>query len=174
MQWHPFLIDPATDRRGESFEAYNNRRWGGAGWTHSMIASGRKDDPTVFRNWRWWPNSIKALALVQLSARQGRAGEAKERLLQLTYNEGANISDITVLLEVAAELGLGSPSVVRQALRNGGELESEVLECDQNAKKKLGIHGVPHFSINGVNLSGAQPSAELRGVLLRCLETKGV
>ena len=36
------MIDPGTASDGEEFEAYNKRRWGSSGWTHSLKNSGRR------------------------------------------------------------------------------------------------------------------------------------
>lgn len=49
---HPYIIDPATRPRGETFAAYNERRWGGSGWTQGLKASGRPDGAT-FSDWKW-------------------------------------------------------------------------------------------------------------------------
>ena len=41
VEWKPYVIDPGTKVDGEEFEAYNIRRWGSSGWTHSLKRSGR-------------------------------------------------------------------------------------------------------------------------------------
>lgn len=42
VEWKPYMIDPGTKAEGEEFEAYNVRRWGSSGWTHSLKRSGRQ------------------------------------------------------------------------------------------------------------------------------------
>ena len=42
VEWKPYMIDPGTKAEGEEFEAYNIRRWGSSGWTHSLKRSGRQ------------------------------------------------------------------------------------------------------------------------------------
>ena len=36
------MIDPGTQENGEDYLAYNRRRWGSDGWTHSLRAKGRR------------------------------------------------------------------------------------------------------------------------------------
>ena len=43
---------------GEEYLAYNQRRWGSDGWTHSLRRSGKPDGAT-FSDWQWWPNTFK-------------------------------------------------------------------------------------------------------------------
>ena len=36
LEYIPAFIDLDTKKQGEEYMAYNQRRWGGDGWTHSM------------------------------------------------------------------------------------------------------------------------------------------
>jgi hypothetical protein len=53
--WYRFWDDTCT---GEEYMAYNQRRWGGDGWTHSLRRSGKADGAN-FSDWKWWPNTLK-------------------------------------------------------------------------------------------------------------------
>ena len=61
------MIDPATNKDGETVEAYCRRRWGGSGWTRSMISSGKKDGAT-FSNWEWYVSRRLLVLRVVISA----------------------------------------------------------------------------------------------------------
>eukprot|EP00270_Netrium_digitus_P020399 TRINITY_DN840_c0_g1_i1.p1 TRINITY_DN840_c0_g1~~TRINITY_DN840_c0_g1_i1.p1 ORF type:complete len:214 (+),score=48.26 TRINITY_DN840_c0_g1_i1:99-740(+) len=158
---HPYIIDRLTNESGEEYLAYNRRRWGGDGWTEDLRRSGARNG-VKFANWKWWPNTLHAHRLIHYAKKFGRGGEMKDRLLRLTYEEGHNISDLSVLLEAGKELGL--PNV--HSFLESDEGREDVLEEDEHAKKVLGIRGVPYFVFDRkISLSGAQDVAALE----RCL-----
>ena len=57
------MIDPGTATQGEDYQAYNRRRWGSDGWTHSMRRSA-KADGCGFGGWSTWPNTQLANRLL--------------------------------------------------------------------------------------------------------------
>lgn len=61
----PYMIDVNTKKDGEDYMAYNVRRWGGDGWTHSMRTSSKKDG-CKFSDWKIWPNTLNAHKLILL------------------------------------------------------------------------------------------------------------
>ena len=78
MRCFPFMIDPGTQPGGEEYRAYNERRWGGDGWTRSMKASGRKEG-APYENWKWWPNTTHASRLLMFAERFGLGGAQHPR-----------------------------------------------------------------------------------------------
>ena len=40
VSFTPYMIDPQTQPNGEDYLAYNERRWGGDGWTASLKRCG--------------------------------------------------------------------------------------------------------------------------------------
>ena len=69
VSWEPFMIDPGTQENGEDYLAYNRRRWGSDGWTHSLRAKGRKVG-APFANWKIWPNTLRAHQLLRFAPRE--------------------------------------------------------------------------------------------------------
>lgn len=129
VEWKPFMIDPGTNINGETVDAYCRRRWGGAGWTKSMIASG-KQDGAIFGNWKWWPHTLKAHQLIQFlcshnlinnknsdsdssednnnslssSSSSSMSDRVNQALFCAEYEQGENISNIDTLLGIARQL----------------------------------------------------------------------
>lgn len=61
MHSHVFALDIHwAMHAGEEYLAYNQRRWGGDGWTQSLRRSG-KPDGTAFSDWKWWPNTLQVI-----------------------------------------------------------------------------------------------------------------
>jgi len=91
MRCFPFMIDPGTQPGGEEYRAYNERRWGGDGWTRSMKASGRKEG-APYENWKWWPNTTHASRLLMFAERFGLGDRVLGVLYSMCYEEGENVS----------------------------------------------------------------------------------
>ncbi|CAL5229761.1 g13145 [Coccomyxa viridis] len=162
IQWHPYMIDPATKPAGEDYMAYNRRRWGSDGWTRALKESGRPDGAN-FANWQTWPNTLQGHRLVLLAEKEGKASQAEERLFEAIYEKGLNISDISTLEQIGEELQL--PEV--KSFLQSSEGKAKVLQRDREAKQQLNIHGVPHFLVGAADrqertsLHGAQSTAAL-------------
>lgn len=76
------------------------------------------------------------------------------RYFKAYFEEGADISNVDTLLDLAAEIGL-STQEIKQHLQSETYLP-QVLE-DQKSAKKHGINGVPYFIFNDkITVSGAQ------------------
>uniref|UniRef100_A0A7S2A6A0 DSBA-like thioredoxin domain-containing protein n=1 Tax=Trieres chinensis TaxID=1514140 RepID=A0A7S2A6A0_TRICV len=140
------MIDPATNPRGEEFEAYNIRRWGGSGWTRRLISEGRKDGAT-FNNWVWWPNTLKAHQLVLFAEKRGiDTSRSNEALFRCIYEDGGNASIVDDLVRVGSE-DLGLPAdELRQYLENDDGAQEVKAEISRG-RRKYNISGVPYFII---------------------------
>ncbi|CAL8469539.1 g9080 [Coccomyxa elongata] len=131
--WHPYMIDHGTNKAGEEYLTYNKRRWGTDSWTQSLRRSGLPDG-AIFKDWKWWPHTLKAHRLVLLAEQKGRAAEAQELLFQAIYERGQNVSDATTLNALGQELGLTG---VEKYLESA-EGQEEVLQEDARAKQESG------------------------------------
>eukprot|EP00435_Cladocopium_sp_Y103_P064173 s188_g25.t2 len=155
------------DAQGEEYFAYNKRRWGSDGWTYSLKALGRKVG-APFRDWKWWPNTLKAHCLVHLAQEKGiSSATAKAVLFEALYEKGANLSSAKVLAELANEkLALSKEEVLDYLESRQGE--QAVLQLVR-AGQDIVQGGVPFFIVRGagqpLGFSGAQPSEQLLQIL---------
>ena len=85
------MIDPGTQENGEDYLAYNRRRWGSDGWTHSLRAKGRKVG-APFADWKIWPNTLRAHQLLRFAPREKEA-QLKKACFEAIYEQGENVSD---------------------------------------------------------------------------------
>ena len=139
--WHPYMIDPNTNKSGEEYLAYNKRRWGGDGWTGSLRTAGKKVG-CAFANWKTWPYTFWGHCLISYALDFNKADEVLDEIFTLCYEGGENVSEISVLEKVAQKFGLdeGWKSI---------EIQKKVISSDSKAKGEMDIHGVPYFIING-------------------------
>ena len=100
------------------------------------------------------PNTRDAHRLIRWADGIGKAADMKQRLMDLYFTEGADLSNRAVLVQAAADVGL-DPEDVRAAL----DSDKDVAEIDREveAAKDAGIQGVPCFILDGkYAISGAQ------------------
>ena len=100
------------------------------------------------------PNTRDAHRLIRWAEGIGKAPDMKQRLMDLYFTEGADLSNEAVLVQAAADVGL-DPEDVRAALDSDKDITE--IEQEVNAAKEAGIQGVPCFILDGkYAISGAQ------------------
>jgi len=78
----------------------------------------------------------------------------KQRLMDLYFTEGADLSNEAVLVQAAADIGL-DPEDIRAALDSDKDVAE--IDAEVEAAKEAGIQGVPCFILDGkYAISGAQ------------------
>ena len=100
-------------------------------------------------------NTFDAHRLIHLAKERGVQAQAKERLMAAYFNEGRRIGDPETLVELIAEVGVGS-SEAREALETGAY--GAEVRAEEREAAELGISGVPFFVLDRrYGVSGAQP-----------------
>ena len=147
------MVDRDTASDGEEYLAYNIRKWGGDDWTQELRSRGAKVGAN-FAKWTWWPNTVRghALELYVLKHYGAAVQDTLSRMLyELTYENGGNVSDQKVLIDVCAKLAERLPdahidvAAMQEAVKNG-LLMDEALKEDEETKKS-GIDDIPYFRV---------------------------
>jgi predicted DsbA family dithiol-disulfide isomerase len=111
------------------------------------------------------PNTLDAHRLIRWAGGIGKAGEMKQRLMDLYFTEGADLTNHAVLVQAAADVGLDAEDI-REALAS----DKDVAEVEQEAisAKDAGIEGVPCFIFGRkFAVSGAQAPEDLAAAIAR-------
>ncbi len=111
------------------------------------------------------PNTRDLHRLIHWAEAIGKAPEMKQRLMDLYFSEGADLSNAEVLVQAAAGVGL-DPAQVRADLAS----EKDIAKVEQDAQvaKAAGIEGVPVFIFGGkFAVSGAQAPEHLARAIAR-------
>src|SRR3984957_19112263 len=109
-------------------------------------------------------NTFDGHRVLHLAAERGVQDAVKERFFRGYMSESEAMGDREVLVRLASEAGLDAEEV--RAVLASDRYASEV-RAEEEAARKLGIHGVPFFVLAGkYAVSGAQPA----DVMLRALE----
>ncbi len=116
------------------------------------------------------PNTRDAHRLIRWADTIGKAPQMKQRLMDLYFTEGADLSDADVLVQAAADVGLDAEQV-RAALESGQDAAD--VDREANAAKEAGIQGVPMFIFAGkFAVSGAQAPEYLAEAIARAAQAE--
>ena len=100
------------------------------------------------------PNTIDCHRLIRWAGDIGKAPEMKQRLMELYFRDGGDLTDVNVLVQAAADCGLDA-DVVRKMLATDQDVELVSAQAQEAAEK--GISGVPTYVFaQKYAVSGAQ------------------
>ncbi len=100
------------------------------------------------------PNAPYAAKAAIAAQRQGKFWQMHDRLFEANVSHQPDALAQSKVDEMAREIGLDMERYQRDV--NAPETQAQIA-ADQAQASKLGANGTPHFFINGVRLSGAQP-----------------
>ena len=103
------------------------------------------------------PNTLDCHRLILWAGRTGNAAHMKQRLMELYFGEGGDLTDREVLVRAAAECGLDAAQVRAQL---ASDVDVEQVEMEAKAAKEGGIDGVPCFIFGGLIAVGGAQSPE--------------
>lgn len=113
-------------------------------------------------------NTFNAHRLIHFAKQYNLQDAAKEALLKAYFIDGINVSDISQLVELGAEIGLKKEEVV--AVLQSDKFTDEVKH-DIQESKEIGVQGVPFFVLAGkYAISGAQPVSSFKDALKQSFE----
>ena len=170
VHWHPYFLNDWIPREGISRNDYLTTKFGSPerykeiAQRVTAAAAAEGLDYAAERLSRQ-PNTTDAHRLIRWAGGIGKSAEMKQKLMDLYFTEGADLTNRAVLVQAAADIGL-DPEDVREALASDTDVE-EVTRQAQSAKE-AGIEGVPTFIFGGrYAVSGAQAPEHLAQMIER-------
>jgi predicted DsbA family dithiol-disulfide isomerase len=170
VRWHPYFLNPWVPREGMSRADYLTRKFGSVERYKGIagrVAAAAAAEGLVYDldKIARQPNTLDCHRLILWAGNTGDPGRMKQRLMELYFAEGADLSDPDVLVGAAVDCGLDG-DLVRQLLAR----DADVARVEQEAKsaQEAGIDGVPCFIFGGVlAVSGAQAPEYLADAMAR-------
>ena len=166
MRWLPFQLNPDLPESGIPRAEYIQRKWGARGNTYSRVAGvgTTVGIPFAFDKIQVQPNTLLAHRLLHFAEQHGRQDEVSEELFRAYFVEGANLTDVETLADVAARAGLDRKAVVQYL---ASDADRDLVAAADVDARNAGIGGVPFFIFNRkIGVSGAQDAE----VLLQAME----
>jgi predicted DsbA family dithiol-disulfide isomerase len=112
-------------------------------------------------------NSFNAHRFAHFAKQYDKQDEAEEKLFSAYFNEGKNLDDYDVLIELGKEIGLDNDAL-KIALESGAYAED--VRTDIREAEQLGLRGVPFFVFDRTyGVSGAQDSKVFLETLEKCV-----
>ena len=164
VNWRPFFLNPWVPREGISRDEYLTAKFVSPeaykGIAGRVVAAAAEEgleynSDRVKRQ----PNTIDSHRLIHWAAAEGKAAQMKQRLMELYFRDGGDLTDTDVLVQAAADVGLDADSV-RKRLATDEDVDRISGQAQEASEK--GISGVPTFVFaQKYAVSGAQPADQL-------------
>jgi len=173
VRWHPYFLNDWVPREGISRDEYLTTKFGSPERYKSIagrVAQAARAEGLDYQMDKIarQPNTLDCHRLILWARNGGNAAKMKQRLMQLYFTEGADLTDREVLVKAAADCGL-DPDLTRELLASDRDVDRVTQEAEQ--AKRAGIDGVPCFIFGGVlAVSGAQDPAYLADAMARAAD----
>lgn len=161
IQWHPFQLNPHMPKSGQLISEHLTEKYGmddsqlKQNQQHLLETGKQAGVEFNFDHRSHIFNTLDCHVLLDFAYSQGKQTALKQALFSAYFTDGLNISDQTVLVDVAESIGLDK-SQIEQTLLD--EVLREKVKEEENKYKTLGINSVPAFIVNDQYLiSGGQP-----------------
>ena len=157
VRFRPYFLNPWVPRAGISREEYLTTKFGSPERYRAIAqrvaaAAAAEGLNYVVDGIKRQPNTLDCHRLILWAG--DNAARMKQRLMDLYFSEGADLTDHEVLVKAAADCGLDADLIRR---RLAGEDEVERVTKEAESAKDAGIDGVPCFIFGGlVAVQGAQ------------------
>jgi predicted DsbA family dithiol-disulfide isomerase len=179
IRWRPYFLNDWVPREGISRDEYLTKKFGSPERYKSI--AGRVSAAAAAEGLTYnvdgiarQPNTTDCHRLILWAANSGdasnavNAGKMKQRLMELYFTEGADLTDREVLVQAAVDCGMDG-ALTRELLASDSDVARVTAEAEQ--AKQAGIDGVPCFILGGVlAVSGAQDPITLADALARAVE----
>jgi predicted DsbA family dithiol-disulfide isomerase len=170
VHWRPYFLNDWIPREGISREDYLTTKFGSPdrykGIAQRVSAAAAAEGMVyAMDKMKRQPNTLDCHRLIRWAENIGKAAEMKQKLMDLYFTEGADLTDREVLVKAAADVGLAAGEI-RDAL--AGDEDVAQIEQEAQSAKEAGIEGVPCFIFDGkFAVSGAQAPEYLADAIER-------
>ena len=162
VRFRPYFLNPWVPREGISRKDYLTTKFGSPERYRGVaerVAQAAAAEGLTYKldDIKRQPNTLDCHRLILWAGE--RAAPMKQRLMELYFAEGGDLTDRSVLITAAAECGLDAERV-RERLAGEDDVERVTREAD--SAKQAGIDGVPYFIFGGrIAVQGAQAPEHL-------------
>ncbi len=175
VHWRPYFLNDWIPREGMAREQYLTTKFGSVERYKGIaqrVGAAATEEGLVYAadKMKRQPNTLDCHRLIRWAGGIGKAAEMKQRLMDLYFTEGADLTNHAVLVQAATDIGL-DPEDVRAAL----DSDQDVAQVEQEAQsaKEAGIEGVPCFIFGGkFAVSGAQSPEYLAEAIARAAQAQ--
>jgi predicted DsbA family dithiol-disulfide isomerase len=168
VHFRPYLLNPWVPREGMSREDYLIKKFGSVeryNANNQRVADAAAAAGLIYARdkIKRQPNTVDCHRLIAWAGANG--ARMKQRLMELYFAEGGDLSDRDVLVKAAADCGMDAATLWA---RLASDEDVGRIEAEANSAKEAGIDGVPCFVFGGLfAVSGAHPPERLAQAIER-------
>ncbi len=170
INWRPYFLNPWIPREGIDRQTYLETKFGSveryAVIAERVVAAAALEgllyaSDAISRQ----PNTLDCHRLILWSRSATDPANMKQRLMELYFSEGADLTNSKTLIQAAVDCGMDG-DLVRRLLASDADVDR--IESEANAAKEAGIDGVPCFIFGGSTIvTGAQSPEYLASAIER-------
>jgi predicted DsbA family dithiol-disulfide isomerase len=170
IHWRPYFLNDWIPREGMSREQYLTTKFGSVERYHGIaqrVGMAAKQEGLVYDSEKLsnQPNTTDCHRLIRWAAERGNAAQMKQRLMDMYFTEGADLTKRDMLVQAAVDCGLDAAQV-RADLDSDKDVEAVTREA--LSAKEAGIEGVPCYIFGDMlAVSGAQAPEYLADAIQR-------
>jgi predicted DsbA family dithiol-disulfide isomerase len=177
VRFRPYFLNPWVPREGIGRTEYLTTKFGSverynqnAQRIVAVAASeGLTYAPGLIKR---QPNTLDCHRLILWAGQAGKAAATKQRLMEIYFSEGGDLTQADVLVAAAAACGLDAAQI-RALLASRQDVDT--VEREAQSAKEAGIEGVPCFIFGGkFAVSGAQAPEYLAEAIERIASGKAI
>jgi predicted DsbA family dithiol-disulfide isomerase len=170
VNWRPYFLNPWIPREGIDRQTYLETKFGSVERYSAIaerVAAAAAMEGLVYDSEKMsrQPNTLDCHRLILWSRSASDPGRMKQRLMELYFAEGGDLSDPKALIQAAVDCGMDG-DLVRRLLASDADVDR--IEDEANSAKEAGIDGVPCFIFGGsMIVTGAQSPEYLANAIQR-------
>ena len=170
INWRPYFLNPWIPREGIDRQTYLETKFGSAeryGVIAERVAAAAAMDGLLYASdiITRQPNTLDCHRLILWSRSATDPGRMKQRLMELYFSEGGDLTDPKTLIQAAIDCGMDA-DLVRRLLASDADVDR--IESEADSAKEAGIDGMPCFVIGGSDIvTGAQSPEYLASAIER-------
>jgi predicted DsbA family dithiol-disulfide isomerase len=170
INWRAYFLNPWIPREGVERRTYLETKFGSVaryGVIAERVVAAAAMEGLVYAPDKVsrQPNTLDCHRLILWSRSVTDPARVKQRLMELYFAEGADLTDAKVLIQAAVDCGMDG-DLVRRLLASDADVDR--IENDASSAKEAGIDGVPTFIFgSSVIVTGAQSPEYLASAIER-------
>ncbi len=170
VNWRPYFLNPWIPREGIDRQTYIETKFGSVERYHVIaerVAAVAAMEGLLYASDKIsrQPNTLDCHRLILWSRSVTDPGRMKQRLMELYFSEGADLTDPKTLIEAALACDMDG-NLVRRLLASDADVDR--IEGEANSAREAGIDGVPTFIFGGgIIVTGAQSPEYLASAITR-------
>lgn len=164
VNWRPFFLNPWIPREGIDRDTYLETKFGSVeaykGIAQRVVAAAGEEGLTYSpETVKRQPNTIDCHRLIHWADAEGKSAAVKQRLMELYFRDGGDLTQAETLVQAAADVGLDADTIRK---RLATDEDVDLISAHAKEASDKGISGVPTYVFAGkYAVSGAQPAEQL-------------